>query len=55
MITAICPKCGADILYSILCNYPPLPHAKCSNLNCNWSGADEEETPVRLQFKKEEA
>ena len=47
MIIETCPKCGKDLLKTVICTYPPIPKWQCE---CGWSHEGERERIVRVPF-----
>lgn len=47
-IIETCPKCGHDLVDSVIATYPPIPQKKC--FNCGWEWTGEAEEVVRVPF-----
>lgn len=50
MIIETCPKCGNDLLESVICTMPPISRKECSC--CGWSWESGPETVLRVPFKE---
>lgn len=48
IIIETCPKCGHDLVYTVICTNPPIPKKGCPN--CGWSLEGEPEEVVRVPF-----
>lgn len=48
IIIETCPKCGHDLINTVICTYPPIPRKICSS--CDWSWEGEREEIVRVPF-----
>ena len=48
IVIETCPKCGHDLLNTVICTYPPIPRKECSN--CDWYWEGEREEIVRVPF-----
>ena len=53
MIIYTCPKCGADLLQTIICTVPPIPAYDCRQ--CGWHYEEEpDQDVVRVVYKPKE-
>ena len=41
MIVDSCPKCGAVLMNTVICTYPPIPCKDCPSCGWNWEGNPE--------------
>jgi hypothetical protein len=48
IIIETCPKCGHDLMDTIIATYPPIPKKECTS--CGWSWTGEREEVVRVPF-----
>lgn len=48
IIIETCPKCGHDLLDTVICTYPPIPRKECPN--CDWYWEGEQEEIMRVPF-----
>jgi hypothetical protein len=48
IIIETCPKCGHDLMDTVICTYPPIPKKECTS--CGWSWTGEREEVVRVPF-----
>lgn len=48
IVIETCPKCGHDLMDTIIATYPPIPKKECTN--CGWSWTGEREEVVRVPF-----
>ena len=48
IIIETCPKCGHDLVDTVICTYPPIPKKECTS--CGWSWTGEREEVVRVPF-----
>jgi hypothetical protein len=48
IIIETCPKCGFDLIDTVICTNPPIPKKGCPN--CGWSWTGEPEEVVRVPF-----
>lgn len=48
IIIETCPKCGHDLVDTIICTNPPIPKKTCPC--CGWSWTGESEQVVRVPF-----
>lgn len=48
IIIETCPKCGHDLIDTVICTYPPIPRKICSS--CDWSWEGEPEEVIRMPF-----
>lgn len=51
MIIETCPKCGAELMNSIICTYPPIPCKDCPSCGWRWEGNPEPIKHVPLNEK----
>ena len=45
-----CPKCGADLIETTICTYPPIPSAHCPKCGWYWEGRSNK--VVRVPFNE---
>lgn len=50
IIIETCPKCGHDLVDSVICTNPPIPRKECHN--CGWSWEGQREEVVRIPFNE---
>ena len=43
-----CPRCGADLIDTILCTYPPKARKWCPS--CGWAYIEDHEEVIRVPF-----
>lgn len=48
IVIETCPKCGHDLLNTVICTYPPIPRKECPN--CDWYWEGEREEVMRVPF-----
>lgn len=48
IVIETCPKCGHDLLDTVICTYPPIPRKECPN--CDWYWEGEREEVMRVPF-----
>lgn len=48
IIIETCPKCGHDLVDTVICTHPPIPQKSCPS--CGWSWTGEPEEVVRIPF-----
>ncbi len=48
IVVRVCPECGADIIETVICTYPPIPSARCTKCGWHWEGKSSE--IVRIPF-----
>ena len=48
IIIETCPKCGHDLIDTVICTNPPIPKKYCHN--CGWSWEGEPEEVIRVPF-----
>lgn len=48
IIIETCPKCGHDLIDTVICTNPPIPKKGCPN--CGWSWEGEPEEIIRVPF-----
>ena len=48
MIIYTCPKCGTDLINTVLCTYPPKVQKWCPS--CGWIYMEDHEEVVRIPF-----
>lgn len=48
IVIETCPKCGHDLIDTVICTYPPIPRKECPN--CDWYWEGEREEIVRVPF-----
>lgn len=48
IVIETCPKCGHDLMDTIIATYPPIPKKECAS--CGWSWTGEREEVVRVPF-----
>lgn len=53
IIIETCPKCGHDLVDSVICTYPPIPKKEC--YNCGWTWEGKREEVVRVPFVENES
>ena len=53
MVIYTCPKCGADLLASVICTYPPIDCMDCPS--CGWHWESRPEPIERVPFSEKEA
>lgn len=51
IIIETCPKCGADLIDTIIATSPPIPRKVCPNCSWHWEGKREEIKRVPFQEK----
>ena len=51
MIVYTCPKCGADLCFSVVCTYPPINVTECPK--CGWR-SEQTEKIQRMPFMVED-
>lgn len=47
-IIETCPKCGHDLINTVICTNPPIPQKICPC--CGWSWEGEPEKVIRIPF-----
>ena len=53
IIIETCPKCGQDLVTSVICANPPFPRKVC--LECGWSWEGQREQIIRVPFNENES
>lgn len=53
IIIETCPKCGHDLVDSVICTNPPIPKKECHNCGWTWEGKREE--VIRVPFVENES
>lgn len=53
IIIETCPKCGHDLIDSVICTNPPIPKKECHNCGWTWEGKREE--VIRVPFVENES
>ena len=53
IIIETCPKCGHDLVDSVICTNPPTPKKECPN--CDWTWEGQREQVVRVPFVANES
>lgn len=48
MVIETCPKCGHDLLESVINTFPPIPRKEC--FHCGWSWEGKPENVIRVPF-----
>ena len=48
IIIETCPKCGHDLVDSVICTNPPIPKKEC--IKCGWTWEGKREEVVRVPF-----
>ena len=48
IVIETCPKCGHDLIDTVICTYPPIPRKECPN--CDWYWEGEREEVMRVPF-----
>lgn len=48
IIIETCPKCGHDLVDSVICTNSPIPKKEC--INCGWTWEGKREEIVRVPF-----
>ena len=51
IIIETCPKCGADLIDTIIATSPPIPRKVCPNCSWHWEGKREEIKRIPFQEK----
>ena len=51
IIIETCPKCGADLIDTIIAASPPIPRKVCPNCSWHWEGKREEIKRIPFQEK----
>jgi hypothetical protein len=41
IVVETCPKCGAPLMDSVICTYPPIPRKDCPSCGWFWEGKPE--------------
>ena len=52
IIIETCPKCGHDLIDSMICTYPPVTQKYCPSCGWTWEGKREEIARVPFTGKK---
>lgn len=52
MIIETCPKCGSDLVESMICTMPPVRQKTCSF--CGWSWESRPADVIRIPFNESE-
>lgn len=52
IIIETCPKCGYDLVDTVVCTNPPIPKKECTNPDCNWSWEGQREQIIRVPFNE---
>lgn len=53
IIIETCPKCGADLINTVIATFPPIPRKVCPNCAWHWEGKREEIKRIPFQEKEE--
>ena len=48
IIVETCPKCGHDLIDTVIATYPPIPRKECPS--CGWYWEGEPEQMIRVPF-----
>lgn len=48
IVVETCPRCGGDLVDTVLATYPPIPEKHC--YRCGWSWTGKPEQVVRVPF-----
>lgn len=48
MIIYTCPRCGTDLIDTVICTYPPKVQKWCPS--CGWCHTEEREEVIRIPF-----
>ena len=49
IIIETCPKCGHDLVVSVICTNPPIPRKECHHCGWSWEGQRE---VLRIPFQE---
>ena len=49
IIIETCPKCGHDLVNSVICTNPPIPRKECHHCGWSWEGQRE---VLRIPFQE---
>lgn len=50
IIIETCPKCGSDLINTVIATFPPIPRKVCPNCDWHWEG--KQETIKRVPFQE---
>ena len=53
IIIETCPKCGRDLVDSVICTNPPIPRKECHH--CGWFWEGQREQVLRVPFVANES
>ena len=53
IIIETCPKCGADLISTVIATFPPIPRKVCPNCSWHWEGRQEEIKRIPFQEKED--
>ena len=48
MIICTCPRCGTDLIDTVICTYPPKVQKWCPS--CGWTYTEDHEEVIRVPF-----
>lgn len=49
-IVEVCPKCGHDLIETVICTMPPIPRKECPK--CGWSWEGKQDKVERVPFSE---
>ena len=53
IIIETCPRCGADLINTVIATFPSIPRKVCPNCSWHWEGKREEIKRIPFQEKED--